>query len=130
MFIYFCFKKKSYEINKEKSETTGAIHSTKISDRSDREKWSTSKGGPFFSKLLRLDRTDPLSFGPKFPEILLNGSRPTTLVDGTLDDASRQFCPGIYVAFVTLLTYPVSTCATEGSFNGMKGLKKTLFEAL
>ena len=24
----------------------GAIHSTKISDRSDREKWSTSKGGP------------------------------------------------------------------------------------
>jgi len=24
----------------------GAIHSTKISDRSEREKWSTSKGGP------------------------------------------------------------------------------------
>ena len=63
------------------------------SDRSDREKRTTSKGGPVFSKLFRLDRTDPLSFGPKFPEILvewiaphfsrsdrlefwLNGSRP------------------------------------------------------
>ena len=39
------------------------------SDRSDRKKWSTSKGGPVISKLFRLDRTDPLSFGPKFPEI-------------------------------------------------------------
>ena len=41
------------------------------SDRSDREKWSTSKSGPVFSKLFRLDRTDPLSFGTKFPEILV-----------------------------------------------------------
>ena len=41
------------------------------SNRSDREKWSTSKGGPVFSKLFWLDRTDPLSFGPKFPEILV-----------------------------------------------------------
>ena len=41
------------------------------SNRSDREKWSTSKGGPVFSKLFRLKRTDPLSFGLKFPEILV-----------------------------------------------------------
>ena len=41
------------------------------SDRSNREKWSTSKNGPVFSKLFRLDRTDPLSFGPEFPEILV-----------------------------------------------------------
>ena len=41
------------------------------SNRFDREKWSTSKGGPVFSKLFRLDWTDPLSFGPKFPEILV-----------------------------------------------------------
>ena len=41
------------------------------SNRSDRKKWSTSKGGPVFSKLFRLDRTDQLSFGPKFPEILV-----------------------------------------------------------
>ena len=46
------------------------------SNRSDREKWSTSKGGPVFSKLFRLDRTDPLSFGPKFPEILVEWIAP------------------------------------------------------
>ena len=46
------------------------------SNRSDREKWSTSKGGPVFSKLFRLDRTDPLSFGPKFSEILVEWIAP------------------------------------------------------
>ena len=46
------------------------------SNRSDREKWTTSKGGPVFSKLFRLDRTDPLSFGPKFPEILVEWIAP------------------------------------------------------
>ena len=46
------------------------------SNRSDRENWSTSKGGPVFSKLFRLDRTDPLSFGPKFPEILVEWIAP------------------------------------------------------
>ena len=46
------------------------------SNRSDREKWSTSKDGPVFSKLSRLDRTDPLSFGPKFPEILVEWIAP------------------------------------------------------
>ena len=54
----------------------GAIHSTKISDQLDREMWSTSKGGPVFSKLFQLDRTDPLSFGPKFPEILVEWTAP------------------------------------------------------
>ena len=47
------------------------------SNRSNREKWSTSKGGPVFSKLFRLDRTDPLSFGPKFPEILVEWIAPS-----------------------------------------------------
>ena len=46
------------------------------SDRSDREKRTTSKGGPVFSKLFRLDRTDPLSFGPKFPETLVEWIAP------------------------------------------------------
>ena len=46
------------------------------SDRSDREKRTTSKGGPVFPKLFRLDRTDPLSFGPKFPEILVEWIAP------------------------------------------------------
>ena len=47
------------------------------SDRSDREKRTTSKGGPVFSKLFPLDRTDPLSFGPKFPEILVEWIAPS-----------------------------------------------------
>ena len=46
------------------------------SDRSDREKRTTSKGGPVFPKLFRLDRTDSLSFGPKFPEILVEWIAP------------------------------------------------------
>ena len=46
------------------------------SNRSDREKRTTSKGGPVFSKLFRLDRTDPLSFGPKFPEGLVEWIAP------------------------------------------------------
>ena len=48
----------------------------------DREKWSTSKGGPVFSKLFRLDQADPLSFGPKFPEILVEWIMP--LMSGPL----------------------------------------------
>ena len=34
---------------------------------------------PVFSKLFRLERTDPLSLGPEFPEFWLNGSRPSFL---------------------------------------------------
>ena len=49
-------------------------------DRSDREKRTPSKGGPVFSKLFRLDRTDPLSFGPKFPEILVEWIAPNISV--------------------------------------------------
>ena len=46
------------------------------SDRSNRKKWSTSRGGPIFSKLFRLDRTVPFSFRPKFPEILVEWKAP------------------------------------------------------
>ena len=46
------------------------------SNQSDREKWSTSKGEPIFSKLFQLDRTDPLSFGLKFPEVLVEWIAP------------------------------------------------------
>ena len=49
------------------------------SNRSDREKRTNSKGGPVFSKLFRLDRTDPLGFGPKFPEILVEWIAPLDL---------------------------------------------------
>ena len=44
----------------------GAIHSTKIPTGP-----TGKKGVPVFSKLFRLDQTDPLRFGPKFPEILV-----------------------------------------------------------
>ena len=50
------------------------------SDRSNRKKWSTSKGGPDFSKLFRLDRADPFSFRPKFPEILVEWIAPNVSV--------------------------------------------------
>ena len=53
------------------------------SDRSDREKWSTPKGGPVFWKPIRLDRTDPLSFGPKFPEILVEWIAPSVFTSVT-----------------------------------------------
>ena len=43
---------------------TGGNPFNQNSNRSDREKVSTSKGGPVFSKLFLLDRTDSLSFGP------------------------------------------------------------------
>ena len=50
---------------------------------------------------------------------------PQTLVE-TLDYANSQFYPGVYVALVLLLTYPVSTCTAEGSFSSMKRLKSPL----
>ena len=56
---------------------TGREPFNQNSNRSDREKRTTSKGGPVFSKLFRLDRTDPLSFGPKFPESLVEWIAPT-----------------------------------------------------
>ena len=61
------------------------------SNRSDREK-RTTKGGPVFSKLFRLDRTDPLSFGPKFPEILVEWIAPNYLYLG-----SRLFGKGLEI---------------------------------
>ena len=56
-------------------------------------------------------------------KILLKTLNNTTLVHGTLDHTSQQSYPGIYVALVTLLTYPVSACTAERSFSGIKRLK-------
>ena len=50
---------------------------------------------------------------------------PQTLVE-TLDHANSQFYPGVYVALVTLLTYPVSTCTAKRSFSSIKRLKSPL----
>ena len=43
-----------------------------------------------------------------------------SLIVETLDHANSQFYPGVYVALVTMLTYPVSTCTAECSFSSMK----------
>ena len=60
-----------------KNKNSGRDPFNQNSNRSDREKRTTSKGGPVFSKLFRLDRTDPLSLGPKFPEILVEWIAPS-----------------------------------------------------
>ena len=81
------------------------------SNQSDREKWSTSKGGPVFSKLFRLDQTDPLSFGPKFPEILVEWiarlSAPCQYWSGSSNRATNflSFCRMCRRVFSFLIGY-------------------------
>ena len=50
---------------------------------------------------------------------------PQTLVE-TLDHANSHIYPGVYVALVTLLTYPVSTSTAERSFSSIKRPKSPL----
>ena len=45
--------------NQARNKDFGRDPFNQIPDRFDREKWSTSKGGPVFLKLFQLDRTDP-----------------------------------------------------------------------
>ena len=61
---------------RESSENIRCDPLNQNSDQSDQKKWSTSKRGPVFSKLFRLDWTDPLSLGLKFPEILVQWITP------------------------------------------------------
>ena len=49
----------------------GAIHSTKIPTGPTGKSGPSQKVNPFFRNFGRLDRTDPMSFGPKFPKILV-----------------------------------------------------------
>ena len=56
--------------------TLGAIHSTKVLTGPTRKSGPPQKADQFFSTLFRLDRTDPLSFGRKFPEILVEWIAP------------------------------------------------------
>ena len=48
-----------------------------------------------------------------------------TLIE-TLDHGNPQCYLGVYVAVISLLTYPVSTCTAERSFSSMKRLKTPL----
>ena len=78
--------------DEENSEREDSGHNpfNQNSDRSDREKWTTSKGGPVFTKLFRLDQTDPLSFGPKFPDILVEWIAPSDRYDEGEQSPSRK----------------------------------------
>ena len=58
----------------------GAIDTTKIPTGPTGKSGPPQKVDPFFSKLFRLDRTDPLSFGPKFPEVLVECIAPVVLL--------------------------------------------------
>ena len=58
------------------NENVGAIHSTKIQTGPSGKSVLLQKVDQFFSKLFQFDRTDPLSFGPKFPEILVEWIAP------------------------------------------------------
>ena len=58
------------------SVSMGAIHSTKIQTGPTGKRGPPQKVDQFFRNLFRLDRTDPLSFGPKFRKFWLNESRP------------------------------------------------------
>ena len=59
------------------------------------------------------------AFGTRGTFLTVRSEKPQTLVE-TLDHTRPDFYPGMCVALVTLLTYTVSTCATERSFRGMK----------
>ena len=60
------------------------------SNRSDREKWSTSIGGPVFLKLFRLDRTDKLSFESKFAEIFVEWIAPMVFTREKNDTSNQN----------------------------------------
>ena len=60
------------------------------SDRSNQQKWSTSKGGLIFLKLFRLVQTDPFSFWPKFAKILIEWIAPVTWKIWAASNLSQQ----------------------------------------
>ena len=79
-------------------ELSGRDPFNQNSNRSDREKWSTSKGGPVFSKLFRLDRN--------LRKFWLNGSRPVS-VSLTI---VLIFCINFLDWSITLFQTKNSTC--------------------
>lgn len=56
-----------------------------------------------------------------------SGIDPNEMLETLVDThAKSQFYPSVYVALVTLITYPVSTCTAKRSFSSMKRLKSPL----
>ena len=116
VYLHHVCTRTTTDIARKREKTLGAIHSTKISakfglklngrdsfnqnsNRSDREKWSTSKDRPVFSKLFRLDRTGPLSFGPKFREILVEWIAPNGSVRPTRKVSKKLACVAGFFSF-------------------------------
>ena len=65
----------------------------------DRKRWTSS------SQLFQLDRMDPLSFGPKFPEILVEWIVPYNLGNGLIcfyvgvGVGRRRFCKRVSLEY-------------------------------
>ena len=73
-----CTKKLDTGVKNRSSFSNGMVNFG--SDRSNQEKVSTSRSGLAFSNPFQLDRTDPFSFRPNFPEVpWLNGWCPRLL---------------------------------------------------
>ena len=103
---------------RESSENIRCDPLNQNSDQSDQEKWSTSKSGPVFSKLFRLDWTDPLSLGLKFPEILVQWITP---IINSLPSPSPPPPPH--------LSFSVSTSVQHKYMNGStEWIKEHLFQ--
>ena len=73
----------------------GAIHSIEI------QTGPTGKSGPpqKVDQFFRLDRTDPLSFGPKFPEILVEWIAPNVSLSSLLFQLLFPFFRYLYLYF-------------------------------
>ena len=83
-------------------ENVVAVGRDPFNQNSDREKWFPSKGGPVFSKLFRLDRADPLSFGLKFPVILVEWIAPVEV-----GSFYNEFSEDVVVTVTSFLAFEV-----------------------
>ena len=83
----------------------GAIHSIKI------QTGPTGKSGPpqKVDQFFPLDRTDPLSFGPKFPEILVEWIAPNVSLSSLLFQLLFPFFRYLYLYFWFYLKIEVVT---------------------
>ena len=82
------------------------------------------KGGPIFSKLVRLERTDPLSFGPKFPEILVEWIAPIVPRAQGLFTPFFTFLRAIFSRPFSLSLAPPTICPWVSEDAGYPTLKR------
>ena len=111
LHCYFCCKKIMYGIKKEKKNTTCL---TTILTRTIDGVIVAARVRKSKSNDIRRIKHDMRSQGGNTNGAETDNENPQTLVE-TLDHANPQLYAGIYVAQVTSLTYPLSTCAAERS---------------